>query len=72
MKVETLTINEFKNTKRGQLRTEHSTTGSGRSRIVRCIGFEKDSLGKIYAHWQYVLKSTLKPSGKSSSFITEL
>lgn len=41
-------------------------------RNVRCIGFEEDESGGIYAHWQYIMAKTGKPSGKSTSFLVLL
>lgn len=41
-------------------------------RLVRLIGFGKDRSGDIYGHWQFILRRTGKPSGKSTSFYKKL
>jgi hypothetical protein len=60
-KAEQLTDKNGKTFKKGQIIEEGK-------RIARCMGFIKDENGQIYAHYQYILRATFKPSGKSTSF----
>ena len=51
--------------KKGAVRTEGK-------RLVRLTGFVTDEQGNKYASWQYILRKTFKPSGKSTSFCTKI
>lgn len=69
MKYESMNLTEYKNIHVGSIRSEQQ---GKRTRWVKCKGICKGDDGNMYAHWQYVLASTFKPSGKSSSFLTKI
>lgn len=54
-------------------KTEHNGYKIGRireegKRLVMLKGFSIDANNMIWGHWQFILKKTLRPSGKSTSF----
>lgn len=70
MKYEPTQLTEYKSVTVGQLKIEQQ---GKRERFVRCKGIHIGKDGKYYAHWQYVLKSTLRPSGKqATSFLSAI
>jgi len=66
MKYETTNLTEYKSIHVGSIRLEQQ---GKRRRWVKCKGIHKGEDGNFYAHWQYVLSTTFKPSGKSTSFL---
>lgn len=67
MKYETTNLKEYGKIKIGAVRQEQ--TGK-RTRHVKCKGIYLGIDNNYYAHWQYLLAKTMKPGGKSTSFLT--
>lgn len=57
-----MAIKEHNGYKIGHIREEGK-------RFVMLKGFSIDSNNMIWGHWQFILKKTLRPSGKSTSFL---
>ena len=69
MKFETTKLKEYNGVKVGDI--EGETTGK-RTRSFKCISIERGDDGNIYAAWIYLLRRTMKPSGKSGIFLTRI
>ena len=66
MQLHSTDLKEYKGREVGMIISD--MMGKKRIRLARLICIDKDDEDNYYSVYQYIIKSTLNPSGKSTSF----